>query len=1170
MATDHQPYANDRHPIIQTARQLDAAEAWPVKVTGANPYDIMSGATMNAAMRELMGMSLTSSEVNYESITRFMTYTMGNKLYTQHCSLLSQTPLGLHMAHHATGEAYKNLQYFNWHYLLNRTPPATEAQKNVNAPAVKIEQVVRNCWMDGPLSVMIPVDKEVYVLIKKTLERLCGMDMADRYKIYVGEGVDAWTLLFKTILQSYLSTMSMRAKFAATSLIQGEVIRQIMFTYVRSPVLYTMPPKDVYMDKIAPKEWTEIINRHYFEYLFSLNKLWRIKREKGDLPQWLEEVCRRLHFNTSKCSTPEFEPSFANCPFTTIEGIVMVTPNIYQLFAKSGLLKVARGASMTQKFSYCILTEADMNPINTRAPQHLYEKRNGSYMKNEDGTLMTHNVTTHIDLPYLDGPEGALVVVNIHDGDLGSNHAALRIGMKQMTRFDEMIPCGFVFKGFNGPPNKLHAVPQTTFFPDMFGSHKALSVQSAKDFLKSCYNWCYAQVDQTHYDIQTILNRPRDKTMLSWDSLNYREFASSFPFSHLEMGAFKMNRYVVQNKWFCKEIFVANIVHMHLHRGLFGNTDEDATMELSVSEQASRKKKAGVVALMQDFVNQSKARTVAWFDCMSSNVAGMTREMRKAMLDAQEQMRLATTWVASHSFQVSMEYFRKRVDSLTSLYLWLKGCCDVSLAEIQDWVRKCNCVLDSVTVQNIARLPTMVVHMRSYIRRCDAKNETYDIPRMSLSDPKLTTGSKYRVHFTPRLFQTKTEPMDEANFDFLGRIPIPEVPDNPNYSDFLMQQRSAPVGTRDDVVMAALVELGLTDSTQVAFRRAKSQLLQAYFQMLEMKNEDYADFLPKGINPGVAVQFIKPQYVESESMVFSRPCGMTHIMSNPSIEKELDMSDDQNQINFTFYQASAHTINGLSNTSVKMPASLYVNKPAAETERVINPAEDDRVLRLLDSLADSSPEEYAATQAFTDTQAWWPVLWQPYVPASMFDTGVSPMGRSTGQWLDEESFSDFFSHKVSDIFYRSEFSANKVCTNMRYNLNTLVPMSQIMHHSEYPLNKYLSYNPNWANAVTDAIKHHTRRVEGPVPAGSSGTIKEIEMPMYPDDNEVSKIMTVALPRRCWTNHDLLNEQDQNKRNPSPYARLCIVEDPKSNHFFYPGNEALEKFDNGQPLTVFTV
>lgn len=1015
-------------PMGLTFRQMDPydsqLDADNIRYLPIDPYDVLTGNTFKNVMRDAITRSVTQSSLSHNDIVRTISYCMDSKIISYKDQQMCRTPFGLNVTHNLTMEDPANLKEFEFVYMLNRTSPARQVSLNNTPPEVTVELIVRKVELENPIVVSFSMKSDLYKAMKAALENIEGLGLKDNLKIYVGQqGYIPQTLLWQTALSNYIQKINLYASMAALSISQGETQRQLQYIYSRSPPVTTMPVKDCYKVGISNKEWAVYLIRAYSEHMFGVNKLWKVKRERSSVSDWLNEVCRIFELNTNSVLQPELAPYFENCPFKNPKGVITCTENIREALIQCKRLKTAYNSTMVQKISYCQISKNDTHPFDTKAPHDMVTLSNGNvYRRNPNGGLLTTEVRTeNYDTEYIEHGGGAYVVSCIRDGDFGSDNTVLKAGLKQITRFDEFIPCGFEFTSSFRDPDDFHhlySVPQTTYFKDCYGTTRSLSVSNCASWLKSIYARYFKEFKgSTQLKTSSVFTKGEKwEPEKPWD--DFKDLSNNLPFFYVSTDGKELKCFdlVIENHWMTKGIFLSNLL---------------------------------------------------------------------------------TTYKYSTENLIS--------------------------PQIQE----------------------------------DA------IPTDDEVDP--TPGQSGG---------TTTQQRSESTTQFRGAPKINPSPDAPIRSIFFKDLYADQNAFKTEIIMAAYKELGYSDNPALMTDQVKmtviNKLENAYDYLINLKNEQYDNFLNEGINPGVAVMWIKPQFCESDSMIISKPAGFTNISANPSLKKQLDLKDDSDQIMFTFGQSSAHCINGISNTSVKVPSAMMVQKLFDDTEMVVNPMGKDAKVDI-STIKHIGLDDYLLKMTRRDKCAkFWPVLWNPKAPISIMETGVSPIGRCTTQWTDSKTFEkQFYDPEIADCLYPNNFTVNTGCTDMRFNMNTLFYPKDILSQSECPLNKYFKFNRNSTKAIMDLQRNHARRSALKTNGFSANQSSESSTPCYPDDSDVARIVGVCFAKRCYTHPELLKQEDQNKKPTIYPSRSVIQSKDLGHHFFYPGNDALEKFDQGIPFSSFS-
>ena len=591
MATQQALFADSYFP--QTYRQMDPSGDiyFQEDLVKIDPHSILAGDAKRSILGESVRRITSSSTISESDILRTIIYLMDCKFITYKDVQMVKTPFGLNVTHNLTNEDPCHLNKFQFRLLINRTGPARQVSDNNTPPEVKLEKVIITINLEKPVEVCFGVQKDVFQSIKQAFENLQGLALDNKLKIYVAEnGNIKETLLWKTSIINYMQQINQRVECAAASICQGEAERQLHYIYSHSPPLVTMPVKDCYKMNISNKEWTVHLIRNVCELLFGANKLMRVKPERPNLSRWLNRIFRCFELNTSISLQPEQVPSFEDCPFKTAKGIITCTENIREALLDSSVLKTARNATMVQKISYCRITNDDIHPLDQMAPHNFVTLENGDiFRRNNNGGLLTTDVRTKCDLDYIDHNGAVYVLSCVKDGDYGSSDTILKAGLKQITRYDEFIPTGFVFHEDNASKHndphysmsggKIFPAPQVTHFTDNNGVTRNLSVKLANGWIKNIFEHLSAKqnTDKNKFpfpwlgtekiDISNIITKEKDKNEVLIKDLykkgnvwNYLPFCR---YADTQYSKLKLFEYIVCNGWMTKEIFLHNVLVMY-------------------------------------------------------------------------------------------------------------------------------------------------------------------------------------------------------------------------------------------------------------------------------------------------------------------------------------------------------------------------------------------------------------------------------------------------------------------------------------------------------------------------------------------------------------------------------------------------------------------------------
>lgn len=544
-----------------------------------NPHDALSGSLMRDILLNTIKKTLTSTRITQEDVERVMVYIMNVKLINYQQVDMCKTPFGLQVAHNCTREDPGSLKTFQFIFAINKTNPADIVINNNMPSEVTLETVTKEIEFDQKTQISFSVEKQLYQDMRAALELIAGKSLPDNLKIYAGEQIipNGSELLWKTKLTNYFQRVHLFSGLAANSISQGELIRQLIYIYSRSPTIYTLPTKETYKGSASLQTWAlQIINTH-IRFAYGINKLWKTHRECPTTNKWLNDILYMFKLNTSPAVTPELCPYFENAKFKHIEGVITVTENIRKTLEDLGLLNVAHGVTMVQKVSHCKIKQDDLHPFDTKAPHSSVILKNGGvYERHKDGSLITDEIRTVLDVEYIVHSGGVYILSCVTDGKLGGGNSMIKSGMKQISRYDSLIPtCIQLLPSLDdcvtsGP---LSPIPQCTMFKDANGITRSLGFSKAVQFLQKIFNYADENAD-------VFKNLPPEETddniqkTLMFFTVYRQQQSTEDDGENSESGGgrqlymrrrkiIKLFKYTIENTYMTKEIFLTNVLNAY-------------------------------------------------------------------------------------------------------------------------------------------------------------------------------------------------------------------------------------------------------------------------------------------------------------------------------------------------------------------------------------------------------------------------------------------------------------------------------------------------------------------------------------------------------------------------------------------------------------------------------
>lgn len=177
---------------------------------------------------------------------------------------------------------------------------------------------------------------------------------------------------------------------------------------------------------------------------------------------------------------------------------------------------------------------------------------------------------------------------------------------------------------------------------------------------------------------------------------------------------------------------------------------------------------------------------------------------------------------------------------------------------------------------------------------------------------------------------------------------------------------------------------------------------------------------------------------------------------------------------------------------------------------------------------------------------WWPVLWSPRARAGFFDLGSSPFGRSPLPFDTQDEFDElFWDTDVKDVMFPDVCSINPAFECPQYNVNSIGYPPDVVDNQLCPMYKYLNFSPDRRRDIAEAQIHQLRlsQMQG-AGIAADGSQLDMTMPAYTASSDVSVTCGIAIVKRCYTHHALLNGENQN-RFPSIYPGGHLVQDKRN-------------------------
>ena len=358
----------------------------------------------------------------------------------------------------------------------------------------------------------------------------------------------------------------------------------------------------------------------------------------------------------------------------------------------------------------------------------------------------------------------------------------------------------------------------------------------------------------------------------------------------------------------------------------------------------------------------------------------------------------------------------------------------------------------------------------------------------------------------------------------------------------------------------------------------EEEIFRLYDILHKMTNLEAIPLL-RFMNMGFGIIWIKPEFVQADSMVICRPSGFNHLGGSPHMTKRQDMTDEANTV---LYRAQSYSsTNRLS--LAKYPAvtvrnAALTNRLSTTTDRIVDPTDEDEVrdgtawLKAMRNAGVQTKTLGSGGKRISGANAWWAMFCQPIMDKSFFESVNSPVGRIGTHFRTLNEFETRFPDRtVMDVKYTNVFTRNKVFGDTKRNINTLILYNgAILEDPDFPLFKYLNYNPLAAASVSALEDTHSKYVNKIT--NMTREDHETVLAAGLDETNVSRLLGGAVPKACWSSSDmedgLLVRGDLMTANS--YRQNAVITNGDTG-FFVTGIDALEKFDrpgvNNHSFTV---
>lgn len=282
--------------------------------------------------------------------------------------------------------------------------------------------------------------------------------------------------------------------------------------------------------------------------------------------------------------TPELLPTFENCPFSKIDGVVTVTNDTLRMLRNAGVVETCYNATMVQKVSYTQLSEEDMHPYNRTAPHNgVVLQNNGMYRSNPEGGLLTteiktgDNPTDDQTIHYFKSNGCVYAICSVDDAEFGTCNTLMRVGMKRVARIDTVLMCGTTLQYTSKDGGEAHysgvepaPIPVTTYWKDESGLTRKLSISDSLPWIRSIIEWG-TKLNNESSDIPANLWPPvkplaEDINGKKWDHYNPKISTHMVMFYVGEDRNLKMFTYAMQNNYVDRNVVLTNVIALYHSR----------------------------------------------------------------------------------------------------------------------------------------------------------------------------------------------------------------------------------------------------------------------------------------------------------------------------------------------------------------------------------------------------------------------------------------------------------------------------------------------------------------------------------------------------------------------------------------------------------------------------
>ena len=471
--------------------QLVANDATPLKATPTALEALNENQNVKVWLRNEMTSFTSRPSLSHADIAHKIQMIMGIKMVAKLNKRLIETTFGMAHHHAMTGEPIAEDFDLVYIYHVDNTDAGSQGYLHSQAgPSVRIINVERKVSPPVPTSVSIRVDKELHKLMSSALQAIDGAWLTvKRERMAIGlpakpDLSDPSLKIAKAEFNNFMSCMDIRADAATNSIIRGQNTYSLLMMSDQSPSVTTLPRNKRFKNVHDRRDLVRRMISVVPQMSFGINKMIPVKNgERNSTSMVFGEVLQIFDLYTDTSGAINGLDGWfdgPNAPFRTPDVVAMTTSRVIHTLQNLGVA-MSTEVDMHQVMTEVTLSEDDMKPINTTAPQKSIKTRNWGYVRDPDTQLAKRAVTTKSHkINYACVGNKNVVFVAVDDGGM-ANDAAQSSGLTTLSVFDFCVPTGVIFtengRVQHGP------VRQCTTFANEVGARYTLSCEQIKPFL---------------------------------------------------------------------------------------------------------------------------------------------------------------------------------------------------------------------------------------------------------------------------------------------------------------------------------------------------------------------------------------------------------------------------------------------------------------------------------------------------------------------------------------------------------------------------------------------------------------------------------------------------------------------------------------------------------------